>query len=69
MTFFAAKADLSTAGGHFGLAHEAEDIRAVVVPFQRALDLVDSGEITSGPTALALLCLHRHKERLLKKWA
>jgi nudix-type nucleoside diphosphatase (YffH/AdpP family) len=58
-------ADLhSGAGGLGGLAAEGEDIRAHVVPFARAMELVESGEIGNAPLILTLLWLARNRERL-----
>lgn len=52
-------------GGLGGLAAEGEDIRAHVVPFDRAMDLVETGEIGNAPLILSLLWLARNRERLL----
>ncbi|SIO26111.1 nudix-type nucleoside diphosphatase, YffH/AdpP family [Rhodovulum sp. ES.010] len=52
------------AGGLGGLAAEGEDIRAHVVPFDRAMDLVETGEIGNAPLILTLLWLARNRERL-----
>jgi len=52
------------AGGLGGVASEGEDIRAHVVPFARAMDLVESGEIGNAPLILSLLWLARNRERL-----
>lgn len=61
---YAAAADLSEAGGIFGLAHEHEDIRAVVVPFTDALAACDDGRIIDGKTLIAVNWLARHKDKL-----
>jgi len=64
MHLYAAKVDLADAGGHFGLAHEHEDIRAMVVPFADALAACDDGRIIDGKTLIALNWLARHKADL-----
>lgn len=69
ITYFCAKADLSAAGGLYGLEAEDEDIRAVVVPLEEAVAAVDSNRIVSAPTALALLWMARNRERLERVWA
>ena len=69
ITYFCAKADLSGAGGLYGLKTEDEDIRAVVVPLEEALAAVDSNRIVSAPTALALLWIARNRARLEQVWA
>lgn len=51
-------------GGLAGLAHENEDIRSHVISFDRAMELVESGEANAGPLALMLLWLARHREGL-----
>ncbi|WP_132461220.1 NUDIX domain-containing protein [Rhodovulum marinum] len=51
-------------GGLGGLAAEGEDIRAHVVGFDRAMDLVETGEIGNAPLILSLLWLARNRERL-----
>lgn len=54
--------DLSTGQG--GLDSEDEDIRTHVLPFERAMDLIPSGEATNGPLILCLLWLQRERENL-----
>lgn len=68
ITYFCARADLSSAGGLYGLEAEDEDIRAVVVPLEEALAAVDSNRIVSAPTALALLWIARNRARLERDW-
>lgn len=50
--------------GFGGLDEEHEDIRSHVIPFERAMELVDSGEVNAGPLALMLYWLARHREEL-----
>jgi nudix-type nucleoside diphosphatase (YffH/AdpP family) len=47
-----------------GLSDEHEDIRSHVIPFERAMALVDSGEINAMPLVAMLLWLARHREHL-----
>lgn len=61
---YIATADLSDAGGHFGLAHEHEDIRATVVSFDDALAACDDGRIIDSKTLIALNWLSRHKDKI-----
>jgi ADP-ribose diphosphatase len=58
---YVATADLSEAGGYFGLAHEHEDIRATVVSFEDALAACDDGRIVDAKTLVTLGWLARHK--------
>lgn len=55
---YVAEADLpDSAAGIAGLAAEAEDIRAHVIPFARLMDLVASGEVANGPLLVSALWL------------
>ena len=47
-----------------GMSSEAEDIRTHVVPFEKALKMIDEGGIVDGKTIIALLML---KERVGKE--
>jgi len=57
---------LSNAGGHFGVANEGEDIRATVISMDRALAMLDDGEINNSVTMILLLWFFRHKQTLNK---
>ncbi|OLS52140.1 NUDIX domain-containing protein [Rhodovulum sulfidophilum] len=60
---FVGEADLGAeAGGLGGLAAEGEDIRGHVVAFDRAMELIETGEIGNAPLILSLLWLARHRE-------
>lgn len=69
IAYYCASADLSAAGGLYGLEDEDEDIRAVVVTLDEALAAVDNNRIVSAPTALALLWIARNRARLEREWA
>ena len=47
-----------------GLASEAEDIRSMVVPFERLMAAVDSGEAENAPLILSALWLARLRPNL-----
>jgi ADP-ribose pyrophosphatase len=68
ITAFVAEADLGAAGGLHGLDEEHEDIRAIVVPLEDALEAVETGEINTSPVILSLLWLARNAERLRAAW-
>lgn len=53
-TLFIGEADLSNVGGIHGLAHEHEDIRAVVVLLAEALQATKDGRITDTKTILLI---------------
>lgn len=50
-------------GGLFGLESEGEDIRAVKMNADEAIQLLDSGEITAGPAVVLLSWFARNKHR------
>ena len=56
-----ASADLSGAGGVFGLESEGEDIRATVHPFDEAMSMLDEGKINNSVTMLLLLWFDRYR--------
>jgi len=60
---FTAKADLSEIGGIHGLAHEHEDIRAVVVPLADALAAINDGRIRDAKTSLMIQWVALNIER------
>lgn len=68
ITSFVGEADLGTAGGLHGLAEEDEDIRALVVPLDAALDAAELGEIANAPLLVTLHWLARHRDRLTAAW-
>ncbi|QFS82425.1 ADP-ribose pyrophosphatase [Roseivivax sp. THAF40] len=49
---------------HAGLDEENEDIRSHVISFDRAMELVETGEINAGPLAMMLLWLARERPGL-----
>ncbi|MEM8742809.1 MAG: NUDIX domain-containing protein [Pseudomonadota bacterium] len=66
---FVAEADLSQAGGIHGREDEAENIRAIVIPLERALHGIRTGEIATAPSVLSLLWLRAERARLRAEWA
>ncbi|ESW61481.1 MAG: tellurium resistance protein [Rhodobacter sp. CACIA14H1] len=50
--------------GVFGVEGEAEDIRGHLLPFDRMMDLVATGEIANAPLILTALWLQRERPRL-----
>ncbi|MDD7972620.1 gamma-glutamylcyclotransferase [Roseinatronobacter alkalisoli] len=62
---FVALCDLSHADeGVAGLASEAEDIRSHVIPFERLMALIASGEVRNGPLIQTAYWLALNKARL-----
>ena len=65
---FCARVDSTNAAGVYGLADEHEHIRVVVKTLAEAEAMLDSGEIESGHTLVALYWLLRHRDRLRREW-
>jgi nudix-type nucleoside diphosphatase (YffH/AdpP family) len=61
---YVAEADLPDgSAGLGGLATEAEDIRAHVIPFVRLMELIATGEAANGPLLVSALWLARLRDR------
>ena len=57
--------DLSSfAASANGLASEHEDIRSHVLPFERVMQLVSTGEVNAGPLVMMLYWLASQRARL-----
>lgn len=66
---FIARVDSSKAGGIHGLAHEGEDIRVLVEPFDDAVAaFFDGRRIGNSFTLMTLQWLALNRTRLLEKW-
>lgn len=52
------------AAGTGGLHSEAEDIRGHLVPFARLMEMVETGEVNTGPLILLAYWLARNRDRL-----
>jgi ADP-ribose pyrophosphatase len=65
---FCGSADLSAAGGYFGLATEGEDIRAQVVSFADAMTMLEAGKINNAHSLIALQWLREHRGELRRRW-
>ena len=62
---FVALCDLPDhAAGVGGVAHEAEDIRSHILPFEKMMELVASGEVACGPLVLCALWLSLNRDAL-----
>ncbi|QTL37130.1 MULTISPECIES: NUDIX domain-containing protein [Pseudoalteromonas] len=65
---YLAKADLSQAGGIYGLPEEGEDIKVHVMPFSEALTRLENEEIDNAATVISLQWLALHKAKMLAQW-
>ena len=61
---YCALCDLSAGGGHFGLAHEGEDIQFHVRPAAEVLAAMLTDRTNNAATLIGLLWLQRERERL-----
>ena len=65
---FVAEVDAGAGGGLFGVAHEDEDIRTLVVPALEAFAMVADGRIIAANSVIPLLWLQLHRDRLRAEW-
>jgi ADP-ribose pyrophosphatase len=65
---FIGQADAATAGGVFGLAHEHEDIRVLVLPVGEAASLMAAGRVRNAITLIALQWLLLNRMALRQRW-
>jgi ADP-ribose pyrophosphatase len=65
---FVAEVDAGAGGGVFGVAHEDEDIRTLVVPALEAFAMVADGRIIAANSVIPLLWLQLHRDRLRAEW-
>lgn len=65
---FVAEVDAGVGAGVFGVAHEDEDIRTLVVPALEAFAMVADGRIIAANSVIPLLWLQLHRDRLRAKW-
>lgn len=69
ITVFAGRVDAPVGeSGLAGLADEHEDIRVFTVPADEAFAMASDGRIVNITTALALLWLAAHRDRLRREW-
>lgn len=68
VSLYCARVDASGAGGLHGLPDENEDIRAHVLPFDEAMDMLDNGIINNAMPIIALQWLALNRERLQDLW-
>lgn len=69
VTMFCGRVDSTKADGHHGLAHEGEDIRVVVKPFDQAWSELHRGSLDNSITIIGLLWLRVHRDELRRRWA
>jgi ADP-ribose pyrophosphatase len=65
---FIGQVDAAKAGGVFGLAEEAEDIKVHILSLGDAITLCDAGKVENAATLIALYWLARHHTNLRQRW-
>jgi len=65
---FCGRVDAGRAGGIFGLAEEAEDIRVVVKSLAELEAMLDAGQIETGHTLVCVQWLLLHRDRVRQQW-
>ena len=68
VALFVGRADSSTAGGVFGLAEEAEDIRVSVLPFEQAMAEMQERPINAATIVIAMQWLALNRDMLRRLW-
>ncbi len=68
ITLFCGKVDSTHIGGIHGLDHEDEDILVRAVDFDKAYEMVESNEIESAISIIAIQWLALNKQKLKNKW-
>lgn len=68
ITLFCGRVDSRGVGGVHGLDDEDEDILVKVVPYDQAINWLESGKIESGIPIIALQWLQIHHQRLRAQW-
>ena len=68
ITLFCGKVDSTHIGGIHGLDHEDEDILVRAVDFDKAYEMVESNEIESAISSIAIQWLALNKQKLKNKW-
>lgn len=66
---FCGRVDSDGCGGIHGLAEEGEDIRVLVMPTDRALDLLNEGRINNAMTVILLQWLALNRPAMRARWA
>jgi ADP-ribose pyrophosphatase len=69
VTMFCGRVDSTKAGGDYGLAHEGEDIRVVVKPFEEAWAELHAGGLDNSIAVIGMLWLKINREELRRRWA
>lgn len=65
---FCGEADLSQAGGVYGLESEGEDIKVHCFDLSEVPQLLDSGKVDNAQTIIALQWLLLNQDRLIEQW-
>lgn len=69
ITLYLARTDASRAGGIHGLDHEGEDIKVHVMSLDEALGAIETGQVDSSYTIMALQWLAMNRQSVVRKWS
>lgn len=69
VSLYVGRVDSANAGGIFGLAAEAEDIRLRVLPFEQAMAELSSRPINPASIVIALQWLALNRDSLRQRWS
>lgn len=68
ITLYLARTDASSAGGIHGLDHEGEDIKVHVLTLTEALTAIQSGQVDSSYTIMAIQWLVMNQDLVRQRW-
>lgn len=68
VSLFCGRVSTAGTGGIHGCDDEDEDIRVIAMPFEKALAMVESGEIANSAALISLQWLALNRERLREEW-
>lgn len=69
IAIYCGRTDSGGVGGVHGLAHEGEDIRAFVAPYDEAMAMMGDGRVANAIAVIALQWLAINRERVRKLWS
>lgn len=69
ITLYLARTDASQAGGIHGLDHEGEDIKVHVMSLDTALKAIETGQVDSSYTIMALQWLAMNRTTVKNQWS
>ncbi|MFC4351321.1 NUDIX domain-containing protein [Fodinicurvata halophila] len=68
ISLYLGRLDAPGTNGFYGLAEEDEDIRAFMVPFEEAYQMLERGEIENATAWMALVWLRLNRDQVQRAW-